>query len=170
MADAHDIQSWLNGDLLRSKRFKEQYPLIGLIVGLVFLYILTGYQAVKQQHRLSDTKKEMLDAKFRYMTISAQLTNATRQSQVLEALRENGSNLKENTVPPVKIKNEELRINVRRAKKYGMALRSDLYVHCAGFCGGVGQDHLYPGRRTKRMVEGGGEASADSPSYSCHTR
>ncbi len=104
MADAHDIQSWLNGDLLRSKRFKEQYPLIGLIVGLVFLYILTGYQAVKQQHRLSDTKKEMLDAKFRYMTISAQLTNATRQSQVLEALRENGSNLKENTVPPVKIK------------------------------------------------------------------
>ena len=105
MADAHDIQSWLNGDLLRSKRFKEQYPLIGLIVGLVFLYILTGDQAVKQQHRLSDTKKEMLDAKFRYMTISAQLTNATRQSQVLEALRENGSNLKENTVPPVKIKN-----------------------------------------------------------------
>ena len=104
MADAHDIQSWLNGDLLRSKRFREQYPLIGLIVGLVFLYILTGYQAVKQQHRLSDTKKEMLDAKFRYMTISAQLTNATRQSQVLEALRENGSNLKENTVPPVKIK------------------------------------------------------------------
>jgi len=104
VADAHDIQSWLNGDLLRSKRFKEQYPLIGLIVGLVFLYILTGYQAVKQQHRLSDTKKEMLDAKFRYMTISAQLTNATRQSQVLEALRENGSTLKENTVPPVKIK------------------------------------------------------------------
>ena len=104
MADAHDIQSWLNGDLLRSKRFREQYPLIGLIVGLVFLYILTGYQAVKQQHRLSDTKKEMLDAKFRYMTISAQLTNATRQSQVLEALRENGSNLKENTIPPVKIK------------------------------------------------------------------
>ena len=103
MADAHDIQSWLNGDLLRSKRFKEQYPLIGLIVGLVFLYILTGYQAVKQQHRLSDTKKEMLDAKFRYMTISAQLTNTTRQSQIIEALQENGSALKENTVPPTKI-------------------------------------------------------------------
>ena len=78
---------------------------MGLIVALLFLYILTGYQSGKQQHRLTDTKKEMLDAKFRYMTISAQLTNATRQSQVLEALRENGSNLKENTVPPVKIKN-----------------------------------------------------------------
>lgn len=103
MADAHDIQSWLNGDRLRSKKIREQYPLIGLIVGLIFLYILTGYQSVKQQHRLTDTKKEMLDAKFRYMTISAQLTNTTRQSQVMEALHTNGSDLQENRVPPIKI-------------------------------------------------------------------
>ena len=41
-----------------------------LIVALVFVYILMGYQAGRQQHRLTDTKKEMLDAKFRYMTIS----------------------------------------------------------------------------------------------------
>ena len=103
MADVHNIQSWLNGDQLRSKRFREQYPLVGLIVGLIFLYILTGYQSVKQQHRLTDTKKEMLDAKFRYMTISAELTNTTRQSTVIEALRENGSTLQENTIPPVRI-------------------------------------------------------------------
>lgn len=103
MADAHDIQSWLNGDKLRSRKIREQYPLIGLIVGLIFLYILTGYQAAKQQHRLTDTKKEMLDAKFRYMTISAQLTNTTRQSQVLEALRANGSKVQENNVAPTKI-------------------------------------------------------------------
>ena len=104
MADTHTIQSWLNGEVLRSKTIREQYPLIGLIIGLLFLYILTGYQAVKQQHRLTDTKKEMLDAKFRYMTISAQLTNATRQSQIIEVLQQNGSELKENTVPPTKIK------------------------------------------------------------------
>lgn len=105
LADTHDIQSWLNGDKLRSQKIREQYPLIGLIVGLIFLYILTGYQAAKQQHRLTDTKLEMLDAKFRYMTINAQLTNTTRQSQVIEALRANGSKLGENTVPPVKIDN-----------------------------------------------------------------
>ena len=105
MADTHDIQSWLNGDKFRSKRFREQYPLIGLIVALIFLYILIGYQAAEQQTHLTDTKKEMLDAKFRYMTISAELTNTTRQSQIIEALRGCGSNLQENTVPPVKIKN-----------------------------------------------------------------
>ncbi len=105
MADIHNIQSWLNGDRLRDSRIKKQYPLIALIAVLVFVYILTGYRAVKQQHRLTDTKKEMLDAKYRYMTISTQLTNETRQSQVSEALRANGSTLKENTVPPVKITN-----------------------------------------------------------------
>lgn len=104
MADAHDIQSWLNGDKLRSQKIREQYPLIGLIVGLIFLYILTGYRAAEQQKHLTDTKKEMLDAKFRYMTISAQLTNTTRQSQILEELKQNGSKLQENNVPPVKIK------------------------------------------------------------------
>jgi len=103
MADKHDIQSWLNGDKLQSKKLREQYPLIGLIVGLLFLYILTGYQSAKQQHRLTDTKKEMLDAKFRYMTISAQLTNSTRQSQIVQALKENGSKLQENTTPPTKV-------------------------------------------------------------------
>jgi hypothetical protein len=104
MSNTGTIRAWLNGDKLRSRRLREQYPLIGLIVGLIFLYILTGYQSAKQQNRLTDTKKEMLDAKFRYMTISAQLTNTTRQSQVGKALREQGSPLQENNVPPTKIK------------------------------------------------------------------
>lgn len=103
MAKAQDIQSWLNGDRLRSKRLKKHYPLIGLIAGLVFLYILTGYQAVKQQHRLTDAKKEMLDAKFRYMTIHAVLTDSTRQSLIIEALQRHNSTLQENTKPTIKI-------------------------------------------------------------------
>ncbi|MBR1878781.1 MAG: hypothetical protein IJ814_07260 [Paludibacteraceae bacterium] len=105
MADRHDIQSWLNGDRLRDSRIRKQYPLIALIAVLIFGYILFGYRAAKQQHRLTDTKKEMLDAKYRYMTISARLTDVTRQSQVSEALRANGSTLKENIVPPTKITN-----------------------------------------------------------------
>ena len=104
MPAPHDIQSWLNGDKLRSRKIREQYPLIALIVCLVFIYILMGYQSAKQQHRLTDTKKEMLDAKFRYMTISAQLTDATRQSKVVEALKNQSSPLQENRIPPTKIK------------------------------------------------------------------
>ena len=51
MANNHDIQSWLNGDVLRSKAIREQYPLIGLIVALVFVYILMGDAEVKQARR-----------------------------------------------------------------------------------------------------------------------
>ena len=105
MANAQKIQSWLNGDRLRSKRLRKQYPLIGLIAGMIFVYILMGYQAVRQQHRLTDAKKEMMDAKFQYMTINAELTNATRQSHIIEALKEKGSTLKENTKPTIKILN-----------------------------------------------------------------
>lgn len=103
MADIHNIQSWLNGDRLRDSRIRKHYPLIALITVLIFVYILTGYRSAQQQHRLTDTKKEMLDAKYRYMTISARLTDVTRPSQVSAALRANGSGLKENNVPPVKI-------------------------------------------------------------------
>lgn len=105
MANQHKIQSWLNGDRLRSKSFKRQYPLLCLIAGLIFLYILTGYQSVRQRHRLSDAKKEMLDAKFQYITINEELTNTTRQSRIFEMLKLKESTLKENTKPTIKILN-----------------------------------------------------------------
>ena len=98
-----DIQSWLNGEKLRSEKMKKQYPLLLLIAGLVFLYILAGYGAAKQQHRLTDLKKEMLDTKYEYMTISAELVKAARQSQVAAELEELGSRIKENTTPLVKL-------------------------------------------------------------------
>ena len=105
MANEKKIQAWLNGDRLRSKGLRRQYPLIGLIAALIFIYILIGYQSVRQRHRLTDAKQEMLDAKFKYMTINAELTNATRQSNIIEALKKKGSTLKENIKPTIKILN-----------------------------------------------------------------
>ena len=98
-----DIQSWLNGEKLRSEKMKKQYPLLLLIAVLVFLYILAGYGAAKQQHRLTDLKKEMLDTKYEYMTISAELVKTTRQSPVAIELEQRGSRLQENTTPPIKL-------------------------------------------------------------------
>lgn len=104
MADTHNIQSWLNGDKL-GRKLRKELPLIGLLVLLSFVYICIGYNSIRQQHRLTDTKKEMLDAKYRYLTISAQLTNTTQLSQIATVLQKQGSDLKENTKPPTKILN-----------------------------------------------------------------
>ena len=102
--NTHDIQSWLNGDKLLSNGIRKQYKLIALIIVMILFYIYAGYLSMNQQHRLTDTKKEMLDAKFEYLTVSAQWVNSTRQSEIVKTLNERGSELKESTTPPVKIK------------------------------------------------------------------
>lgn len=107
MSKAQDIQSWLNGDRLRSKGLMRHYPLILLITVLVFLYILIGYQAVRQQHRLTDAKKEMMDAKFQYMTLHEKVTLETKLTSIIQKLRSKDikSTLQENTRPTIKILN-----------------------------------------------------------------
>jgi len=98
------IQGWLNGEMLRSEWVRKQYKLIGLIIGLVFLYILAGYHSMQQQHKLTDLRKEVRDKKFEYLTLSTELVNVTRQSQVTKELEERGSKLKENKTPAIRVK------------------------------------------------------------------
>jgi len=97
------IQGLLNGEFLRSEWLRKQYKLIVLICVLVFIYILAGYHAMQQQHRLSDLRKEVRDKKFEYLSLSTQLVNVTRQTSIVEELEKKGSNLKENKRPAVKI-------------------------------------------------------------------
>ena len=99
------IQEWMSGDKLRGEKVRKWYPFLGMLVGMVFLYILAGYGAAKQQHKLTDVKKEMLDAKYKYMTISAELVKTTRQSYIADELKARGSQLRESTTAPVLIGN-----------------------------------------------------------------
>lgn len=99
----NDVQRWLSGDIFRNERLQKQYRLILLIVGLVFIYILAGYHGARQQRRMSDLKQEVKDKRFEYLTISAQLTETTKQSAIIEELQHRGSRLKENTSPVIQI-------------------------------------------------------------------
>ena len=98
-----DLQGWLNGEKLRSEFVRKQYRLIALICVCVFIYILAGYQAMQQQHKLSDLRKEVRDKKFEYLTISSELVRETRQSQIVANLKQQGSRLQENTKPAIRI-------------------------------------------------------------------
>lgn len=97
------IQGWLNGEFLRSEWLRKQYKLIVLVCVLVFIYILAGYHAMQQQHRLSDLRKEVRDKKFEYLSLSTQLVNVTRQTSIVEELNNRGSKLKENKKPAVRV-------------------------------------------------------------------
>lgn len=92
----------MSGEVLISA-MKQQRKLLILIAVLFFIYILVGYMSMMQQRELTNAKQRMLDAKYEYMTRSAQLVDLTRQSTVANELRARGSRLQENKKPPIKI-------------------------------------------------------------------
>jgi len=96
-------QEVLSGEFLTRQWFHKQYALFFLIGALVFLYIFFGFQAQRQQHRLTGLKKELQTKHFEQLTIESELTEQTRQSTMSKQLRENGSTLKENTKPVIHI-------------------------------------------------------------------
>lgn len=97
------IKDILSGDILAQQWVRRQYKLTLLICGLFFVYIYFGYQSERQQDRLNDLNKELLDAYFTQQTINAQVMTMTRQSSISKLLEEQGSNLKESHRSAIKI-------------------------------------------------------------------
>ena len=107
-----ELQSWLSGEQLASNFFRKQYGLLALIACMLFVYILAGYNSMKQQRHLSDIKREVKMAKYEYLTISAQLAEQTRQSKIIDKIeetsgeteRQRGDCLQENRKPVIQIR------------------------------------------------------------------
>lgn len=97
------IKSWLSGEKLDSRWMHQQTKIIVLVVVFIFLYILAGYRALLQQQHLAQVRQELKDAKFEYLTVSAERTALTRQSHVESELKARGSSLKPNRKPPMRI-------------------------------------------------------------------
>ncbi len=72
------------------KWFREQIGVICLIVAGVIVYITNRYQAQQEMLEEDRLRKELLDWKYRSITRSSELTFRTRQTNVMDKLRENG--------------------------------------------------------------------------------
>jgi glutaminase len=97
------IKEILSGNWLSHERSRQQYKLILLISGLIFLYIYSGYQSQRQQRMLSDLQKELQDVQMTQLTVNSELMNKSRQSSIARMLKEKGSHIEENKTPVVKI-------------------------------------------------------------------
>lgn len=97
------IRSLMSGEMFRKEQFSKHYRLLGLLAVYAMVYITAGYQSARQQHELSDLKKDVRDAKFEYLTVTSQRVDVTRQSQIVQMLSERDSKLKENRKPLVQI-------------------------------------------------------------------
>ena len=97
---ARDI---LNGNILTKKFFQKQYLLLAMIALLAFFYVDNRYYSETQLAKQIEMKKQIQDVKYESLTISAELMQISRQSNVLKMVNERGLNLVETATPPVVI-------------------------------------------------------------------
>ena len=95
------IQTVLGGDILIAAILRRQIWLIVLITFFIFLYIANGYRYQQQMIEYDKLKKELQDAKYKALSSSSELTEKSRESNVLEMLKNNNdSTIKIASDPP----------------------------------------------------------------------
>lgn len=97
------VRDILNGEILTKKFFQKQYGLLIMIAVLTFLYVDNRYYCETQLAKEIELKKKIQDGKYESLTISAELMEISRQSNVMREVNANGLGLIENTTPPIVI-------------------------------------------------------------------
>lgn len=95
------LRKILGGDFLTTRMIRQQIGLILLIVFFIIIYISNRYSCDKDLIEIDRLNKELLDAKFRALSSSSELTERCRESNVLQMLKNNkDSILKIPSQPP----------------------------------------------------------------------
>jgi cell division protein FtsL len=97
------VRDILNGNILTKKFIRRQYLLIILMVVLSIVYIDNRYSSEKQITSITELKRKIQDAKYESLTISAELMEISRQSNILLLLESKGIQLRPGDTPPIVI-------------------------------------------------------------------
>ncbi|HET7732476.1 MAG TPA: FtsL-like putative cell division protein [Paludibacter sp.] len=97
------VRDILNGNILTKRFFQKQYGLILLVAVLAFLYVDNRYYCETQLAKEIELKKKIQDVKYESLTISAELMQISRQSNVLKMINERGVTLIRTSTPPIVI-------------------------------------------------------------------
>jgi hypothetical protein len=98
-----NIKEFFNGNILTKNFLKKQYLLLILIVVLAALYTDNRYASERQITRINELNKKIKDARYESLTISANLMETSKQSNIASMLEARGINLMQGTKPPVVI-------------------------------------------------------------------
>lgn len=79
----------LGGDFFTAQILRRNIPLMVLIVILLVAYISSRYQCEKSMLEIDRLKMELQDAKYKALSTSSRLTEQSRQSNVLDMLKNN---------------------------------------------------------------------------------
>lgn len=91
----------LGGDILNTEAIRKQVWLILLICIFIVVYISNRYKCQQDLIVISKLTEQLKDAKYRALSSNSELTQQTRESMVLERLRDDkDSTLNIATQPP----------------------------------------------------------------------
>lgn len=97
------LRDILNGNILTKKFFQKQYGLLIMIAVLTFFYVDNRFYCETQLAKEIELKMKIQDAKYESLTISSELMQISRQSNVLKLVKDNNINLVETLTPPIVI-------------------------------------------------------------------
>lgn len=87
------LRKILGGDILTANFIRRQIWLIVLIVLFTVVYVGFRYQCQQDILAIDKLEKELLDAKYKALSSSSNLTEKCRESHVLNVLRQNHDSL-----------------------------------------------------------------------------
>ena len=81
------LRKILGGDILTTQIIRKQIWLFVLIVFFVIIYISNRYSIQKDLIELDQLQKELQDTKYKALSTSSQITEKSRESNVLDVLK-----------------------------------------------------------------------------------
>ena len=83
------LRKILCGDILTAHIIRRQIWLLILVVFFIIIYISNRYSIQKDLIEIDQLQKELQDAKYKALSSSSQITEKSRESNVLDMLKNN---------------------------------------------------------------------------------
>ena len=88
-----NLRTILGGDLLTTQVVRSQIWLFMMIVAFSLVYVAFRYQCQQDMIRIDKLEGQLRDAKFKALSASSTLTAKSRESHLLEILKQNKDSL-----------------------------------------------------------------------------
>jgi cell division protein FtsL len=94
----------LGGTVLTEDFFWKNARFIITVCFIIVFYISNRYSCIEKMAKIETLQRELKDAKYESLTISADLMGLSRESRVEGMVQKSGVDLKQTTTPVYKIK------------------------------------------------------------------
>lgn len=95
------VKEFIAGDVFLKETVQKQYLYVLLLFVLSLVYINNRFLYERELREVAKLRNEVVDLRYRSLTISKEVKQAGRRAMIIEALKSHGSDLEEATKPIV---------------------------------------------------------------------